>query len=317
MSVTHVFKVVDGLSLEIDVHPPPTKEENSPVVLHFHGGFLVVGEKKTFPPHWLINACKRRGWTYAEASYRLLPETPGLEILQDAIDAFNWVYENISKRVVVAGSSAGGYLALAATAHPATPRPLAVLSIYGMMDLASERYIHPGQPVLARLDNEEQALKEVEAAMQSDAIDGYPFPASPPTDRRFGWIRALHQAAQYLDVLARKPGLAGRIAGEGVEAISVEDRVLFPATFGLNEDFPPTVLLHGDADVLVGFEQSVVVAKALEEFGVDVVLERVEGKGHGFEAEEVIDLDGDEELEDEVVGDTLRRVIAHLERHVQ
>lgn len=28
MSVTHVFKVVDGLSLEIDVVSPPTKEEN-------------------------------------------------------------------------------------------------------------------------------------------------------------------------------------------------------------------------------------------------------------------------------------------------
>jgi acetyl esterase/lipase len=41
MSVTHIFKVVDGLSLEIDVLSPPTKDENTPVILHFHGGFLV------------------------------------------------------------------------------------------------------------------------------------------------------------------------------------------------------------------------------------------------------------------------------------
>lgn len=46
MSVTHVFKVVDGLSLEIDVISPPTKEENSPVLLHFHGGFLVSPKHK-------------------------------------------------------------------------------------------------------------------------------------------------------------------------------------------------------------------------------------------------------------------------------
>ncbi|KAJ5961038.1 Alpha/beta hydrolase fold-3 [Penicillium vulpinum] len=317
MSVTHVFKVVDGLSLEIDVLSPPTKDENSPVLLHFHGGFLFIGEKTTFPPHWLINACKKRGWTYATASYRLLPETPGLEILQDAIDAVNWVHANISKRVIIAGSSAGGYLALAATAHPATPRPLALLSIYGMMDSSSERYIHPGQPLVAPVDDEAQTLKDVEAAMQDDAIDGYPFPMNPPADRRFGWIRVLHQAAQYPDVLARKPGLAGRIASEGVGAVSVEDRVLFPVKFGLNQDFPPTILVHGDADELVGFDQSVAVAGALEALGVDVSFERAEGQGHGFEAKGVIDLDGDEEVGDKAVTDPLRRVIAHLERHVQ
>lgn len=49
MSVTHVFKVVDGLSLEIDVLTPPTKEENSPALLHFHGGFLVSPKHKTLP----------------------------------------------------------------------------------------------------------------------------------------------------------------------------------------------------------------------------------------------------------------------------
>lgn len=228
----------------------------------------------------------------------------------------NWVYANISKRVIIAGSSAGGYLALAAAAHPATPRPLAVLSIYGMLDPASERYIRPGQPLGGPVADEAKALEEIEVAMRNDAIDGYPFPVSPPADLRFGWIRALHQAARYADVLARKPGLAGRIADEGVGAVSVEDRVLFPVSFGLKEGFPPTVLLHGDADELVGFEQSVAVAGALERVGVDVSLERAEGQGHGFEAKEVIDLDGDEVLGDKAVADTLRRVIAHLERHV-
>ncbi|KAJ5514828.1 Alpha/beta hydrolase fold-3 [Penicillium fimorum] len=317
MSVTHVFKVVDGLSLEIDVLSPPTKDENAPVLLHFHGGFLFLGEKTTFPPHWLIDACQKRGWTYATASYRLLPEASGLKILQDAVDAVNWVYANISKRVIIAGSSAGGYLALAATAHAATPRPLALLSIYGMMDSSSERYIHPGRPLVAPVEDEAGALKEIEDAMRDDAIDGYAFPANPPADRRFGWIRALHQAAQYPDVLTRKAGLAARIAGEGTGVISVEDRVLFPVKFGLSKDFPPTVLVHGDADELVGIEQSVAVAGALEGLGVDVAFERAVGQAHGFEAKEAIDLDGDEVVGNKTVIDPLRRVIAHLERHVQ
>lgn len=219
--------------------------------------------------------------------------------------------------MIIAGSSAGGYLALAAAAHPATPRPLAVLSIYGMLDPASERYTRPGQPLRGPVDDEVKALEEIEAAMRNDAIGGYPFPVSPPVDRRFEWIRASHQAVRYADVLTRKPGLAGRIAGEGVGAVEVEDRVLFPASFGLKEGFPPTVLLHGDADELVGFEQSVAVSTALEAFEVDVSLECANGQGHVFDAKEVVDLDGDEGLGDNAIIDTLRCVIAHLERHVQ
>ena len=38
---THVFKVVDGLSLSIDVSKLPSASQNGIVLLHFHGGFLV------------------------------------------------------------------------------------------------------------------------------------------------------------------------------------------------------------------------------------------------------------------------------------
>jgi hypothetical protein len=38
---THVYKTVDGLSLEIDIFKPPTAQKDSIVLLHFHGGFLV------------------------------------------------------------------------------------------------------------------------------------------------------------------------------------------------------------------------------------------------------------------------------------
>lgn len=78
----------------------------------------LIGEKTTFPPYWLINACKNRGWTYATASYRLLPEADGREILEDALDAVCWVYNNVSHRIIVAGSSAGAHVAFTATASP-------------------------------------------------------------------------------------------------------------------------------------------------------------------------------------------------------
>ncbi|KAL4878788.1 Alpha/Beta hydrolase protein [Aspergillus karnatakaensis] len=223
---THPFKSVGDLLLTIDVSKPPGARDSGVVLLHFHGGFLVLGEKITFPPHWLINACHARGWTYATPSYRLLPEATGLEILSDALDAVNWAGNNICDRVIIAGSSAGGYLALAATAHPS-------------------------------LEDIQGAVQDIKNAMgDGQVLDGYAFPADPSTDVRFRWIRAMHEAALYPDVLTRRDGLAGEILANGVETIPVEFRPLFPVSFGLRGDFPPTILLHGDEDVLVDFGQS-------------------------------------------------------------
>ncbi|KAL4989618.1 Alpha/Beta hydrolase protein [Aspergillus falconensis] len=312
---THTFKEVDGLSLEIDVSKPKAADHGV-VLVHFHGGYLVLGDKSTKPPHWLINACRTRGWTYASPSYRLLPEAPGLDILSDAVDAIHWVHRNISKNIIIGGSSAGGYLALAAAANPTSPRPLAVLSNYGMLDAAGKRYIEPGQPLRAPVSNLPAAIGEIQGAMQNgEVLDGYPFPANLPTDARFNWVKALHEAAIFPDVLTRIPGLAQQILKDGVEVIPAEYRALFPVSFALTNNFPPTVLLHGDADELVGFEQSQLVAEKLGQLGVDVHLERAAGQGHGFEHDSFIDLDsGNGNSDDEEMLECLRRVVAALEK---
>ncbi|KAL4932003.1 alpha/beta hydrolase [Aspergillus undulatus] len=314
---THTFKVVNKLSLSIDVTKPAKTSEKGIALLHFHGGYLVLGEKTTGPPHWLINACRRRGWTYATPSYRLLPESAGLDILSDALDAVKWVVKNISDRIIIAGSSAGGYLALAAAAHPDCPRPLAVLSNYGMLDPSSRRYVEPGHVLRGPTKDLRGTVKEIKQAMENGkVIDGYPFPVNPPTDHRFGWIKALHEAALFPDVLTRIPGLASRIVAEGVEAIQPEYRSLFPVQFGLKRSLPPVVLLHGDTDELVGIDQSVRAAEKMTQLGIDVHLERAVGQGHGFEHKSVIDLDAGNAEEDEKMLECLRRVVAVLEKHV-
>ncbi|CAG8121357.1 unnamed protein product [Penicillium olsonii] len=293
---THNFKVVDGLSLSIDVSKPANAPHNGIVLLHFHGGFLVLGEKTTFPPHWLINACHARGWIYASPSYRLLPESTGLDILSDTLDAVNWVRRNISDRVIIAGSSAGGYLALATAAHPSCPKSLAVLLLNPVEDLPT-------------------TLQEVDkASRDGHAIDGYPFPTTPAADQRHRWIRALHEGARYPDVLTRVPGLAEQIVEKGVSVIPEKFRPLFPASFGLKKDLAPTILVHGDADVLVGYEQSASVAERMSSAGIDVTLELVRDQGHGFDAKSFIDLDAGDGQGDNMVKDSLRRVITALEK---
>ncbi|GAE00257.1 C6 transcription factor, putative [Paecilomyces variotii No. 5] len=166
-----------------------------------------------------------------------------------------------------------------------------------MLNPASDRYIHPGKPLLAQVDDEAQALAEISAASQgTNVIDEYQFPSNLFTDQRFKWIRVLHQAGKYADVLTRIPGLTEQIVSNGVQSVPEEYRTIFPISFGLSQNFPPTILLHGDADELVGFEQSVAVAAALKSLGVEVSLERAEGQTHGFDARQAIDLDENEKV---------------------
>lgn len=272
-----------------------------------------IGEKTTLPPHWLINACHARGWTYATPSYRLLPEATGLDIVSDAVDAYRWVCENVSDCAIVAGSSAGGYLALATAANASVPRPLGVLSIYGMLDPLSKRYTTPGKPLRAPVVDLVSTLDKVKRAEESgNPIDGYPFPSDLMTDQRFEYVRAIHEAALYPDLLTRIPGLAKLVATEGVEVVPDCYKPLFPVSFGLRSNFPPTILLHGDSDELVDYEQSSSLADRMISLGLDVHLERAEGFGHGFDAKSYVDLDSGQD-EDSAINKCLRRVVLALE----
>jgi acetyl esterase/lipase len=219
----------------------------------------------------------------------LLPEADGLDIVEDAIDAAVWVSKNVAPRILLAGSSAGGYLALAIAANRRAPPLLATLFIYGMLDLTASRYVRAGTNLGGAPPVETQELLEqVTVAMQSgDVIDGYEFPAQPPTDRRFRWVAALHQDAVIPDVLTRMPGLSQNIRELGAQVIPEQLRDLFPATFRLTKAFPPTALLHGDADILVDYRQSSGLAERLGTLGINVLLEKAVGQGHGFDVKSI------------------------------
>ena len=62
-----------------------------------------------------------------------------------------------------------------------------------------------------------------------------------------------------------------------------EDRVAKanPITYVSKED-PPFLIIHGDQDKLVPYQQSVLLKDALEKAGVPVKFYRVEGGGHGW-----------------------------------
>lgn len=105
----------DSLSLErlrLDVYFPTNSLADRPVVVWFHGGGLEGGQKAIPEP------LQGKGYVVVAVEYRLLPQVDVSAILDDAAEALYWVMRNIdayggdTRKMVVSGHSAGGYIAL-------------------------------------------------------------------------------------------------------------------------------------------------------------------------------------------------------------
>jgi acetyl esterase/lipase len=95
----------------LDIYYPENKE-NFTTVVWFHGGGINSGNK--YIPDRLMN----QGIAVVAVNYRLHPRAKNPEYIEDAAAALAWVFKNIeqyggsSKKIVVTGHSAGGYLAM-------------------------------------------------------------------------------------------------------------------------------------------------------------------------------------------------------------
>jgi dipeptidyl aminopeptidase/acylaminoacyl peptidase len=73
-------------------------------------------------------------------------------------------------------------------------------------------------------------------------------------------------------------------------------------------EYPPTLMLHGDADMDVPYEQSVMMADELKRIGVEHELMTISGGGHGFDGAGA---------ENPVVASAFDKVLAFLKQHTQ
>ncbi|KAJ4094238.1 hypothetical protein NW760_001694 [Fusarium oxysporum] len=273
----------------------PEEADGSPmtVLIHIHGGFLIVGDRYSFAPYWLLNAATARRWIFVSPDYRLVPESTAHASLDDSIDAYNWVRSSLADAighpigpVLLSGSSAGGYLALT-TANAVEHKPDALLLIYGMLDAAGPRYTTPGTNIWgAPPFDTASVLSQFPRTKQNDdrkAISGYPPPENFQQDPRFQVASALHIDALFPDYMTGVEGLSREIASKGIDAIPDEHRLLFPLSFGDLARIPRTFLLHGVNDSAVTVDCSFVAEKKLREAGVEVVKDFPENAEHGFD----------------------------------
>ncbi|GFZ44282.1 hypothetical protein JCM24511_02004 [Saitozyma sp. JCM 24511] len=140
-----------------DVYFPETKpHEACPLLVYFHSGGLTAGsrQRNSWFPHWLLRECLQAGLAFIAADYTLLGPGTAHDMVRDVKRLFWWIQHELNlelgkhggskvspERVVVAGESAGGYLAYLSGVH-AEPKPRAIASLYGMGgDFLSDHYL--------------------------------------------------------------------------------------------------------------------------------------------------------------------------------
>ena len=119
-----------------------TSNDDTPIVLYLHGGGFIACSPETHRP--LVSSLVRRihGTAYVP-TYRLAPEHPFPAALDDARSAYRYLLDecNIApSRLVIAGDSAGGGLALAlalSLRDDALPLPAAIVAFSPWTDLAA------------------------------------------------------------------------------------------------------------------------------------------------------------------------------------
>ncbi|MCL7989161.1 alpha/beta hydrolase [Sphingobacterium sp. lm-10] len=93
----------------------PEGETDFATIVWFHGGGLTGGQKEI--PEYL----KGKGMAVVGVGYRFSPQVKVEDIIQDAAQAVNWVFQEIESlggsrdKIVLSGHSAGGYLGLMIT----------------------------------------------------------------------------------------------------------------------------------------------------------------------------------------------------------
>jgi acetyl esterase/lipase len=267
---TFVYKTAGGCEIRADVYS--AGDGPRPVILWIHGGALIMGWRGG-----LADSQRDRylgaGYHVVSIDYRLAPETKLPEIAEDLRDAHRWVREEgpgrfgaDPDRIAVIGGSAGGYLTLLAGCL-LRPRPQALVSFYGYGDIVGEWYSRPDPYycTLPPVPAEEAYAAVGHGVLSEDRAE---------RDRGRFYLYCRQQGLWPREVVGHDP------------ATEPEAFAPWCPVRHVGAAYPPTLLLHGDQDTDVPYQQSVMMAGALSQAGVRHELITIAGGGHGFDWEE-------------------------------
>ncbi len=267
---TFVYKAISNCLLQADVYGP-MDDQARPAILWIHGGALILGHRGNINPQQLDRYVSA-GFVVVSIDYRLAPEAKLPSILEDIQDAYRWLREKgpdlfhiDPNRIAVLGHSAGGYLTLTC-GYRLQPRPRALVSFYGYGDIIAPWYSRPDpfylrEPAVSR-EKAYQAVGHVILCECQSEEQG-------------------QRGAFYL--YCRQQGLWPKeVVGIDPNTDPEAFNPFCPAR-NVSKGYPPTLLLHGDNDTDVPFEQSEQMARELRLHGIEHELIRIPRGEHGFD----------------------------------
>jgi acetyl esterase/lipase len=250
-----VYKTIAGHDIMATAYLPESNEK-LPVLIYFHGGGFLFGNREEGLENVLKEKLLAAGIAVVSADYRLAPETKLEEILKDVSDAVRWVrtsgYENFNidtNRIAVAGGSAGGYLALSTGFDPQFA-PSAIIAVSSPTGFSATG-IQTGDLSLLQHIGKDSIVSHGDYGNRMDL-----------------W--------RYLG----KNGLAlYEIFGfDPVKEPWKLERYTFPGR--IKPEYPPTLIIHAKNDRAVKFDDAEAFYSFLQEKGIPSKLYVVEN-GHG------------------------------------
>ncbi|GGA65972.1 alpha/beta hydrolase [Ornithinibacillus halotolerans] len=289
MKQTVIYKTVDQCDIKGDFYPSDKKD--APVIIYIHGGGLIWGSREDMREEQ-INFFNSSGYHVFTIDYRLAPETKIDGIKEDVEDAINWLKTKGSEtfqinvnKIVVMGSSAGGYLALLTGLM--NHKPDAIVSLYGYGDITGSWYTRPSSFFLQKPNVPKQLAYQL--------VQPKPLSVGP-IQRRYAIYLYCRQQGAWLD------------EATGMNPITQLDKIkTYCPYYQLDHTYPPTMLLHGNKDTDVPYEESVKMNEKLTEHQVIHDFITMDNADHVF----------DEHWDDPNVKQAFQRIIEFIDEHVQ
>jgi acetyl esterase/lipase len=264
---SYTVKVIDNCHIQADVYRLEDGQ-TQPVIVWIHGGALIFGNRTSIA-RYQLKTYLEAGFTVVAIDYRLAPETKLPAIIEDLVDAIQWVREKgpdlfrvDPNRLAVIGHSAGGYLTLMSGAC-ARPAPQALVSFYGYGDIIGSWYSQPDAYYCQQgMVTRQRAYASIGQIPISETMD----------PNRFIFYQYCRQHGLWPLMVAgenphKNPGWFSR----------------YCPIQHVTESYPPTLLIHGDQDMDVPHEQSVGMEAILTQQHVPHQFLSLPGRGHGFD----------------------------------
>ena len=264
--------------------PKGVKPGPHPVVVRFHGGFLITGSSMNaaFFPAWILDYALVHSAILVSPNYVKLPESNGLDLLSNLAGFWKWLRTDLQgvvasvageevsvdqSKTLIIGHSAGGYLAAQSALTQPAGSIKAVVMGYPMLDMAAPFGEHP----FGRETLHSSIVDDHLATMQpGKVITGVP----PPPMERLDLAVAIVQHKRFPEILGK-------------------DKSLYPlGVLKEQRSFPPVFVFHGTEDRAVDVAGTRKFAEVVKDvLEGDKIMIKLMAGDHGFDSLELTTLE--------------------------